>query len=215
LALVTLSIWQTPPWADFLPKLILTIIDKGAFALIAIVFGYWISRRLEAYKADQQRVMALERDKANLSAELERARRTRDLEYREKQLSQFYWPICFRFMKDTAIWKLVPHLYSKASKRISDQVGREIELNYLIKNHEEIVAIMESNIHLAQADPELLQMIGDYVRHVAVYRALRATNTYDLNPIDVGEPLPKDLLAKFEDQKTRLQSEFDALVKPQ
>jgi hypothetical protein len=210
-----LAVWQTPPWGDFVPKLILTIVDKGALALIAILFGYWISRKLEAYKADQQRVMALERDKANLAAELERARRTRDLEFREKQLSQFYWPICFRFMKDTAIWKLVPQLYGKASKRISDQVGREIELNYLIKNHEEIVAIMESNIHLAQADAELLQMIGDYVRHVAAYKALRATSTYDLNPIDVGEPLPQDLLVKFENRKTHLQAEFDSLVKSQ
>jgi hypothetical protein len=209
-----LAVWQTPPWGDFVPKLVLTIVDKGAFALIAILFGYWISRKLEAYKADQQRVIALERDKANLEAELERARRTRDLEFREKQLSQFYWPVCFRFMKDTAIWKLVPQLYGKASKRISDQVGHEIELNYLIKNHEEIVSIMESNIHLAQPDPKLLQMIGAYVRHVAVYKALRATNTYNLNPIDVGETLPEDLLAKFENQRTHLQAEYDALVKP-
>lgn len=215
MSLSMLAVWQIPPWGDFAPKLVLTIVDKGALALIAILLGYWISRKLEAYKADQQRVIALERDKASLAAELEKTRRTRDLDFREKQLSQFYWPICFRLMKDTAIWKLVPQLHSEASNRISDAVGHEIELNYLIRNHEEIVSILESNIHLAQVDSDLLQMIGDYVRHVAVYRALRATNTYDLNPIDVGEPLPKGLRAKFENQRAHLQAEFDALVKPQ
>jgi hypothetical protein len=42
-SLPTLTIWQAPLWGDF------TIVDKGALALIAILFGYWISRKLDQY----------------------------------------------------------------------------------------------------------------------------------------------------------------------
>lgn len=79
-----------------------------------------------------------------------------------------------------------------------DSVGREIELNHLIKNHEEIVSLMAANIHFAQPDEELLHQIAAYVRYVAVYSALRSTKTYDLNPIDVGEPFPTELIASLE-----------------
>ena len=95
----------------------------------------------------------------------------------------FYWPIYFRFVKDSALWKIIPQL-SDAAETVPDQIGREIELNYLIKNHEEIVSLIESNIYLAGADDKLTQSFAAYIRHVAVYKALRATNTYDLNPIE-------------------------------
>lgn len=158
--MVLVDVFEAQRSLDFEQQLFLMIMDKGLFALVALLFGYWIGKRLETHKADQQRLIALERDKADLSAELDRARRTRDLDFREKQLTRFFWPICFRFMKDTAVWKLVPQLYSKANTKFSEEMGRDIELNYLIKNHEEIVSIMEANIHLAQADHELLKMIG-------------------------------------------------------
>lgn len=198
---------------DFLQKLILILLDKGVLAITALLIGYWISKRLEQYRSDQQRMSALERDKVVLENELDKLKRTRQIEFKEKQLSQFYWPIHFRFAKDSAIWKIVPQLSDQATA-VPDKVGREIELNHLVKNHEEIVSLMEANIHLAQPDAELLRGISAYVRHVAVYSALRSTNTYNLNPIDVGEPFPKELIASLEARLKKLQSEYDALVLP-
>ena len=198
---------------EFQQKLLLTLLDKGALAIIVLLIGYWISRRLEQFKTDQQRMSALERDKVVLKNELDRLKLTRQIEFKEKQLSQFYWPIHFRFAKDSAIWKIVPQL-SDHTTALPDRVGREIELNHLIKNHEEIVSLMEANIHFAQPDAELLREIAAYVRHVAVYDALRSTKTYDLNPIDVGEPFPEKLITSLETRLMKLQSEYDALVRP-
>lgn len=198
--------------SDFHQKLILTLLDKGALALIALLFGYWVNKRLEDYKNAQKRLSDLERDKFVLRNELEKVKRTREIEFREKQLSLFYWPIYFRFVKDSALWKIIPQL-SDAAETVPDQIGREIELNYLIKNHEEIVSLIESNIYLAGADDKLTQSFAAYIRHVAVYKALRATNTYDLNPIDVGEPMPDDIIAAIEVRLKKLQNDYERLVK--
>ena len=198
---------------EFQQKVFLTLLDKGVLAIAAVLLGYWISKRLEQYKTDQQRVSALERDKVVLENELDKLRHTRQIEFKEKQLSQFYWPIYFRFAQDSAIWKIVPQL-SNQDTALPDSVGREIELNHLIRNHKEIVSLMESNIHFAQPDPELLHEIAAYVRHVAVYSALRSTQTYDLNPIDLGEPFPAGLISSLETRLNKLQSEYDALSHP-
>jgi hypothetical protein len=104
---------------------------------------------------------------------------------------------------------------SDVAKAIPDAVGREIELKHLIKNHEDIVSIMEQNIHFARPDEQLLREISAYVRHVAVYSALRYTKTYSLNPIDVGEPFPEGLIARLESDLKTLQTEYDELVRVQ
>jgi hypothetical protein len=50
-----------------------------------------VSRRSPPY--------AYERDKVVLKNELDKLKRTRQIEFKEKQLSQFYWPIHFRVCK--------------------------------------------------------------------------------------------------------------------
>lgn len=197
--------------SDFQQKLVLTVLDKGALALVAAFFGYWISKKLEDYKNDSKRVADLERDKVVLRSELEKARRTREIEFREKQLSQFYWPIYFRFAKDSAIWKVIPQLSSEA-QAVPDRIGRIMELDHLIKNHEEIVDLIESNIYLAGASEDLVEKLTAYIRHVSVYSALRATETYDLNPIDVGEPMPHDIISTIGSRLKQLQAEYEAVV---
>jgi len=119
---------------DFQQKLFLILLDKGVLAITALLIGCWISKHLEQYRTDQQRMSALERDKVVLENELDKLKRTRQIEFKEKQLSQFYWPIHFRFAKDSAIWKIVPQLSDQATA-VPDKVGREIELNHLVKNH--------------------------------------------------------------------------------
>ena len=198
---------------EFTQKVLLTLLDKGGLAFIALVIGYWISKRLESYKADQQRILALERDKSALENELNKQKQTLRIQFKEKQLSSFYWPILLKFHKDSAMWTVIPQL-SKGSKMLPDDLAREIELSFLIKNHEEIVSIIESNVYLAQADDELFADLVAYIKHVAVYKSLREAKNYDLNPIDLGDPFPKDLIKRIEERLRLLQTEYDKLIQP-
>jgi hypothetical protein len=207
------SLQQVAAPGEFAQKVMLTLLDKGVLALMALAAGYWISRKLEGYKTDQERILALERDKASLKNELEKQEQALRLQFREEQLSKFYWPIFFRFKKDSATWKLIPQLSGK-QRALPDDIGRKIELSFLIKNHEEIVAIIENNVHLAQADENLLTEIVAYIRHVAVYRALREANDYTRNPIDLGEPFPEGLEQAIEMRLRTLQADHDRLLVP-
>lgn len=87
-----------------------------------------------------------------------------------------------------------------------------MELMHLITNHEEIVSIIESNVHLVRPDEPFLDTLSAYIRHVAVYKALRATNTYSLNPIDVGEPMPDNIIPTVASQLKQIQAEYERLI---
>src|ERR1051325_1224524 len=195
----------------FTQKVIITLLDKGVLALVALIIGYWISRKLENYKTDQQRILALEKDKAVLENDLNKLRQTTRLQFKEKQLSLFYWPIFLRFQKDSAMWTAIPQL-SEGPKSLPDKLGREIERSFLLKNHEEVVSIIESNVYLAEADDDLLADLVAYIKHVAVYKSLREANNYDLNPIDLGEPFPENLLGRIENRLRKLQADYDKLI---
>jgi len=41
--------------SDFEQKILLTFLDKGVLAIVALTRGYWINKRFEDYKAGQQR----------------------------------------------------------------------------------------------------------------------------------------------------------------
>ena len=195
---------------DFYEKLLLTLFDKGAVALLIIIVGFWINKRLERFKGEQSRINELAKQKQALENELRRQGYTLRLQFIERQLSEFYWPIYLRLQKDNAVWKRVHHL-SRRKDLLPEELGTEIERNFILPNHEEIVKIIESGIHLAKDEKPLFEMLMQYIKHVALYKAIRSANRYDLNPIDVGnhfhltysQPLKRTLA---------LQKQYDELL---
>jgi len=193
---------------DFAEKIVLLVIDKGVLGLILLAFGLFINIRIEQFRTDQQRLLALQRDKAALENELGKARLSAQTVFREKQLSQFYWPIKMRLEKDGAMWPHIKHLTDGVGKLPLD-LGKRIELDFLRKNHLEIVDIIEKNIHLAEASPELLSDLVAYIKHVAVYKALRDSNNYSFNPLSLDAPFPPKLVERIEARISVLQPEYD------
>lgn len=57
------------------------------------------------------------------------------------------------------------------------------------------------------------QTILKYLRHVAVYRALRASKNNELDPIDVHEPWPADVFPIIKETTLRKQRDFEMLLK--
>jgi hypothetical protein len=196
---------------DFYEKLIFILVDKGVLALLAILFGLWVNRRLESYKGEQARITELAKQKQTLENELKKQRDAIKLQFVERQLSQFYWPVYLRLQKDNTVWKRVHHL-SRGEDVLPEELGTELEKNFILPNHEEIVKIIESGIHLAKADEALLKALIKYINHVAIYRAIRTANRYNLNPVDVGEPFPTELFSAIEKKTLSLQDEYDGLL---
>jgi hypothetical protein len=129
----------------------------------------------------------------------------------EQRLSKFYWPIYLRLQKDNVVWE-------KILERSNDldmdrkKLGYQIEKDVLLPNHIEILEIIEKNIHLAKPDQDFEQQIMQYIRHVDVYRAIRAAGIFDKDPLHFNEPYPHGLFEAVKLRVQILQSEYDAVL---
>ncbi len=138
-------------------------------------------------------------------------KRNKQIEFLERQLSEFYWPFYFRLQKDNAVWKLILDR-TKKEDMIRQNVAKEIERNFILPNHDEAVKLIEAKIHLAKADEEFLDQLLVYIRHVAVYSAMRSSGIFEYDPIYLGEPWPAKLVALVEQKTRQLQQEYDGLI---
>lgn len=157
----------------FRQQLIVTIVDKLLIALILIGAGLWANQNLEVFKSRQAR-----------HAEAVSAK----VEFIQRQLTEFYWPLLFRLEKDNAVWT-----------RIMDTekpLAANIEEKFILPNHNEILQILDSKAHLMFNSTEkiqdsLIDAIKQYERHVAVYKALRSIGD-TRRPADLNENWPKN-----------------------
>jgi hypothetical protein len=176
--------------SEFERGVALLLLDKGVLAGIAFTLWHF-------YSGVQQRREASFRQMAQLADEVRQLQRDRrrteigeEIALLERQLTDFLWPMQYFLHKDGALWERVPQLSNLAT--LPDETGRALELEAVIPNHEAALATIEKHFGLIADNPELADEIIRYVRHVAVYRALRSSNQH-ANPIDVGEPFPKEL----------------------
>jgi hypothetical protein len=181
-------------------QIVVTLLDKGLLALILAIAGYWLNRHIEAFKSRRA-----------LENELKKVRDQKLIELLQSQLSQFYWPVYLRFQMDNAIWEKI--LQRDSTDSVKARVGDRIESDFILPNHEATCKLIEANIHLATPDDRLLQAILSYLRHVAVYRALRASGIKDVDPLDVGEPWPSDVFPVIEAATLAKQRDFEAVLK--
>ena len=186
----------------FKEQLIITIVDKAAIGALVLIVAFGLNRVLERFKADRAR----ENDR-------ERVREQKQLDYIERQLSEFYYPIYIRLHIDGATWRRILDR-EHGNDDLRSKVGTAIETDVLLPNHEAIVAIIQSKIHLAEEDAVGFEAMLDYVRHVAVYRAMRGAGCFDRDPIALGEPSPKKFLPIIERTTYRLQQQYDRLLDP-
>ena len=184
----------------FHQQLIITLFDKAAIGGLLLLAGFWLNRLLETHRSHR----ALENEFAKL-------RDSKRLDYLEKQLSQFYWPIYMRLQVDNAVWENVL-AHRGGDDELRRKVASSVETNLVLPNHTEIVSIIEANIHLAQMDQEEFDAILKFVRHVAVFTALRSEGVGDVDPTWLGEPWPHGFFPLVEKRLRSLQSQYDDMI---
>jgi hypothetical protein len=111
----------------------------------------------------------------------------------EEKLKNFYWPILTRIEENTAIFKL---LLDKDNRKdaIKRNIANYVERHVILKNHEEIMAIIVKNRYLAKFDEELSDQLREYIRHVSIYKSILESKE-DIFPADIGAAYP----VKFND----------------
>jgi hypothetical protein len=143
--------------------------------------------------------------------DFESAARQKQLEFLERQLKEFYWPLHIHLQKNDAVWEFARRTYN-SSNLVERSVNAELMRSFFLPNHQVMVTIIENNVHLAKADTEVERLIQAFLRHVAVLSALKSTGLEDLHPIAVGEPWPKGLSEAIARRTLDLQDRFDQQI---
>jgi hypothetical protein len=208
-------------------KIIELVIDKFLLGGIVLAAGYWLNKRFEIFKNEtnekyhqRQLIAELEnQQKQHISAledQIAIARYNAELEFIERQISEFYWPIYLRLEKNNVMWKRIKSLSSEKNV-LPESASEAIEKEFILKNHQEIVEIIESKIHLAENSPNSKELINEllkYIKHVAVYRTIRSIKELEIfNPIDLNEPFPEKIHPLIENNFRELQNRYEHLKK--
>ena len=182
--------------------LIKIVADKLAIGLLILFSGYILNRAIEKYKAAQ-----------TLKSELSKQRFTASLQRIERQLSEFYWPMYLRLQKDNTVWRRLLDKDKEEDNPLR-RIGSRIETDFILPNHNELVKIIETKIHLAEPDAALQASLLAYIDHVAVYKAAIAAGFTDLHGTqrELLTPWPRDLFPLIEDRTLKLQREYEILL---
>jgi hypothetical protein len=182
--------------------LIKIIADKLAIGLLILFSGYMLNRAIEKYKAAQ-----------GLKSEISKQRFAATLQRIERQLSEFYWPMYLRLQKDNTVWR---RLLDKGKEEDNPlrRIGSRIEIDFILPNHNELVKIIETKIHLAEPDAALQAALLSYIDHVAVYNAAIAAGFTDLHGSqrELLTPWPRDLFPLIEERALKLQRDYVILL---
>jgi hypothetical protein len=123
--------------------------------------------------------------------ELYLERRRKRIQNIEDKLKLFFWPILIRLEKDNSIWETI------LSKRqdpnsIQYKIANHVERNDLIKNHLEVLDIIDNYTYLAEPDEAMTEEIKKYIKNVEIYKALREAGEEKIFPIELGAVWPEN-----------------------
>ena len=128
----------------------------------------------------------------------------------EKRLREFYWPIYLRLQRDNVVWEKI--LGRFRDDREERRLGHQIERDVLLPNHAQIVTIIEKGMHFVRGDEEIETALLEYLRHVDVYRSLRAAGIHDKDPIEFGEPYPRGFFDVINRKVKTLQQTYEQIL---
>lgn len=186
---------------SFREEVILALVDKGLLAILALLAGFWLNKALEKVKSGNA-----------LKAELAKIRDSRNLDFKEKQLSEFYWPLYVRLQYDNAVWRRILD-QKEGNDELRQRLGRQIEQNFILPNHEAMVSITTSKMHLMEDDGIALRGMLNLIRHVAVYKAMRLAGVENRFPDELGEPWPRELFPQVEAMAYKLQAQYESALR--
>jgi hypothetical protein len=146
-------------------------------------------------------------------AEVDKQTLSKRLEFLQAQLSSFYWPLYIRLHKDNVVWERILGIQSEDKTSLRYRLGSQFEKAVGIPNHVECVSIIESKVHLAQANEEFMTLLLSYIAHVALYKALREAGEASVFPFELQCRYPVELFSMVREKTLALQENYDRLIR--
>jgi len=145
---------------------------------------------------------------SGLRLDKERTARQKRIDFLERQLTEFYWPVFFQLQKNQIVWERLTSSV-RDDEGLAAEIDYKLERDYFFPTNVQIEQIIEEKFHLVQPDAELEHALLQFMRHQAVFKALRESGKHRIDPVRLGEPWPKDLFSLIELKARQLQKRFD------
>lgn len=129
-------------------------------------------------------------------------------------LTEFFRPVQMRLQRDSVNWRRILDL-AEPEGSLRRRIAESVERDYLLPNHDEIVAIVERWRYLLVADEALTEVLNAYIHHVVIYKAIRASGDKTQFPEDVGAPWPKPFAPLIDERTRALEQEHAELQRRQ
>ncbi|MDI3380558.1 hypothetical protein ACFPPF_09000 [Xenophilus aerolatus] len=132
------------------------------------------------------------------------------IESTERRLREFLWPIYIRLQRDNTVWTRI--LARGSGDEEASRVARQVESDIIIPNHVKIIELIERGMHFIKSDSDLERATLAYMRHIDIYRSLRAAGIFDKDPIMFDEPYPREFFELIKLRVNELQKNYDAIL---
>lgn len=130
----------------------------------------------------------------------------------ERQLSEFYWPIYIRLHNNAAL-RIRMLTKGEGFNPTDNKMAAAIEHNVIMKNNQEIADIIMSQIHISFPEKELLSAIKSFLKHVEIYKAIRAADITDKYPTHFKVEYPTIFGELIEERTLALQNKINRQYK--
>jgi hypothetical protein len=190
----------------FTQKIILLVIDKLGIGLLILFAGFLLNRILKRGELKIILENELEKLRQSFANDLGKLGKSKTLEYAERQLSEFYWPLYIR-------WFTLGSLRSMRHKQEAKQQTVRSLAEQEVIVQKEMVSIIHTAIHLMEDNGPFFDALRRFSAYSAAFQAELETVSTAGEPEDLKKLWPSEMLNYLLSEPFRLQKQFDEAVK--
>ena len=168
-------------------QLTLILIDKLAIGLIVLVAGFFLNRILKHGELKTVLENKLQELRQSFTNDLAKLSKSKRIDYTEKQLSQFYWPLYVRWFTIEDLRATRNKLLKNKHPSIKTIVDQEVKIQA------EMMDVAHANMHLMDSNNTIFEGLRKLGAYSACLQAEINTVSTGLEPDYLSNLWPSEL----------------------
>ena len=191
---------------DFKRQLILLLVDKMGIGLLILFAGFLLNRILKRGELKIVLENELEKLRQSFANDLGKLGKSKRLEYAERQLSEFYWPLYVRWFTLNSLRSIRQKHSAAKHQNVRSIAEQEVEIQ------NEMVGVIHRGIHLMEDNNSLFEGLRKFCAYSASFRAELESVCETGEPKHVSDLWPVKLQTDIVNESFRLQKQFDETI---
>jgi hypothetical protein len=187
-------------------ELSLLLIDKGVIGVLVLVAGFALNKMLKRGELERTLTNEMQTLQTTLANDLKKLGASKRLEFAERQLSEFYWPLYVRSFTLSALRSLRRSRGSASGANIRGIAEQESTILA------DMALVFNKSVHLMESDDQLFQAMLKLCQYEAARRAEIDQVVTGEDPDHLAVLWPDKLQQLLVSASFRLQKQYDDMV---